>query len=154
MECWCTLASKPTSLQVSIMEWWIWLRIFKFCRYWAERFSVSYIGEVDDKNRPHGFGEWWDTHYYGEHLVGLWNSGKPVGPFISREKGSSSGFKNLRIGYFMNRADPITKRYCWPVFAPDGQVLLGCTAASYNNLFRRYESPWRIGLGYWLVFCV
>lgn len=85
---------------------------------------MMYVGEVDENSRPHGFGEWWDTSYHGEHLVGLWQAGVPIGPFKSREKGSSSGFKNVRIGFFMNKADPVDERLCCPRNDLHGEVLL------------------------------
>jgi hypothetical protein len=28
----------------------------------------SFVGEVDGEGRPHGYGEWRDSHYHGEHL--------------------------------------------------------------------------------------
>ena len=48
---------------------------------------------------PHGFGHWLDDSYHGELLSGLWENGKPVGPFRSREFGSGFAFQNIRIGF-------------------------------------------------------
>ncbi|CAD7695817.1 unnamed protein product [Ostreobium quekettii] len=94
-------------------------------RSWVSQYKVIYVGEVDDKQRPHGFGEWWDSHYHGEHLCGLWHEGRPIGPFMSREKGSSSGFLSTRIGYFTHRGDGVEGRWFMPVFVPEGELLYG-----------------------------
>lgn len=37
----------------------------------------SYVGEVDEEGRPHGFGEWRSSTYHGEHL--RWAAGTLVG---------------------------------------------------------------------------
>ena len=59
-----------------------------------------YQGQVDGIGRPHGYGkfscEWRD----GEVLQGVFDSGIPIGPFISREVQSGYSFQNLRIGFF------------------------------------------------------
>ena len=53
---------------------------------------ITYEGQLNEKNQPHGLGEWFDT--MGENLFGYWEDGVPVGPFRSREAGMlrSCGF--------------------------------------------------------------
>eukprot|EP00192_Tetraselmis_astigmatica_P009321 CAMPEP_0117655888 /NCGR_PEP_ID=MMETSP0804-20121206/4515_1 /TAXON_ID=1074897 /ORGANISM="Tetraselmis astigmatica, Strain CCMP880" /LENGTH=881 /DNA_ID=CAMNT_0005462261 /DNA_START=165 /DNA_END=2810 /DNA_ORIENTATION=- len=70
--------------------------------------TVTYSGEVDKDGLPHGLGEWNDTYYHGEELLGWWEHGAPSGPFHSQESGSGAGFKRLLIPYFRNRTDGIS----------------------------------------------
>lgn len=66
----------------------------------GQKKGFVYQGQVDGIGRPHGYGkfscEWRD----GEVLQGLFDSGMPIGPFISREVQSGYSFQNLRIGFF------------------------------------------------------
>ncbi|KAG0271072.1 hypothetical protein BGZ95_001185 [Linnemannia exigua] len=73
--------------------------------YRLSRSSVSYVGEFDDKGRPHGLGEWTDHTFTGEALQGIWEHGVPVGPFKSQEYGTGNAFCNIRIGFCKNSID-------------------------------------------------
>eukprot|EP01053_Blabericola_migrator_P003462 Blabericola_migrator_1__3461@NODE_2021_length_3404_cov_112_009290_g1284_i0_p2_GENE_NODE_2021_length_3404_cov_112_009290_g1284_i0NODE_2021_length_3404_cov_112_009290_g1284_i0_p2_ORF_typecomplete_len508_score54_24_NODE_2021_length_3404_cov_112_009290_g1284_i017673290 len=64
-------------------------------------FCCIYIGNVDDKARPHGYGYWqqgWGERN-GEYLNGCWEFGRPVAPFSSRQNVCGSGFTALRFGW-------------------------------------------------------
>ncbi|KAK3809743.1 MAG: hypothetical protein J3R72DRAFT_464052 [Linnemannia gamsii] len=73
--------------------------------YRLSRSSVSYVGEFDDKGRPHGLGEWTDHTFTGEALQGIWEHGVPIGPFKSQEYGTGNAFGNIRIGFCKNSID-------------------------------------------------
>ncbi|KAI9023248.1 hypothetical protein DFJ74DRAFT_668250 [Hyaloraphidium curvatum] len=66
----------------------------------------SYRGEVNADNQPHGLGEWSDDSYTGECLRGYFENGKPIGPFISREFGTSNQFAAVRLAIWRNVEDP------------------------------------------------
>lgn len=63
----------------------------------ARRFS--YIGAVNSKGQPHGFGRWTAEWGSGEILSGVWENGIAIGPFRSREYRTGYSFANVRIGY-------------------------------------------------------
>ena len=46
--------------------------------------NFSYIGEVDDMGRPHGFGTYKDFNRDSEVLCGNWVNGIPTAPYTSR----------------------------------------------------------------------
>jgi len=81
----------------------------KLRKAWKMTYVVTYVGEVDEKGRPHGFGEWNDTYWHGEVLQGWWDCGVPRGPFSSRESGSGAGFVRLLVPYVRNRTDGLFK---------------------------------------------
>ncbi|CRG98430.1 conserved Plasmodium protein, unknown function [Plasmodium relictum] len=60
---------------------------------------IFYIGELDNKGRPHGFGYWRGINSEGEVLIGYWFHGIPVGPFKCRDFKTGSGFMCIKIGY-------------------------------------------------------
>ncbi|KAK2194661.1 Protein of unknown function DUF900 [Babesia duncani] len=62
----------------------------------------QYIGQVNSKFKPNGFGYWRGTLPQGEMLIGCWENGLPLGPFKSRELKSGSGFTNCLIGWMEN----------------------------------------------------
>jgi esterase/lipase superfamily enzyme len=61
--------------------------------------KFSYIGAVNEKNEPHGFGKWTSDWKTGEVLSGLWENGYPIGPFRSREYQTGYSFANQRIAF-------------------------------------------------------
>jgi hypothetical protein len=72
------------------------------CRKWfsinkTKRFS--YVGQVNRRNEPHGFGKWISEWKHGEILTGNWENGIPIGPFKSREYGSGYGFSSIRVAF-------------------------------------------------------
>lgn len=72
----------------------------------CQRCKVSFTGDIHPiTGRPHGYGSWLDDEFYGECLQGWWKDGLPVGPFISRQTGSSSVFLCLRIAFVTNSTD-------------------------------------------------
>ncbi|CCI40598.1 unnamed protein product [Albugo candida] len=73
-----------------------------------KRNSISYVGGLNAKLEPHGYGYWADSSYHGERLSGNWQNGTPVGPFRSFEHGSGYCFVNIRIAYCTNRAENST----------------------------------------------
>ncbi|KAF4664779.1 hypothetical protein FOZ61_000488 [Perkinsus olseni] len=75
----------------------------------------NYHGDVDSKGRPHGFGVWTDDSRHGEILKGVWMSGYPMGPFVSREFSSGSVSVCRRILWASTRAEPgIDCKYIFP----------------------------------------
>ncbi|SOV21899.1 conserved Plasmodium membrane protein, unknown function [Plasmodium sp. DRC-Itaito] len=62
-------------------------------------YIIFYIGELDKKGRPHGFGYWRGINLEGEVLIGYWYHGIPVGPFKCRDFKTGSGFMCIKIGY-------------------------------------------------------
>lgn len=66
----------------------------------------SYRGEVNELKQPHGIGEWFDDSYTGECVRGWFENGKPVGPFVSREYGTSNQFAAVRLMFWRNVEDP------------------------------------------------
>lgn len=71
----------------------------------------SYRGQLDDQKRPHGLGEWSDDAFLGENLKGYFDHGLPVGPFISREFGTSNQFASVRLAIWRNVQDPWDHNY-------------------------------------------
>ena len=47
--------------------------------------TFGYEGEVDDEGKPHGLGTWTDNARHGECLQGVWQHGRPIGPFRGSE---------------------------------------------------------------------
>ncbi|SCM24781.1 conserved Plasmodium protein, unknown function [Plasmodium chabaudi chabaudi] len=69
-------------------------------------YIIFYIGELDRKGRPHGFGYWRGIHSEGEVLIGYWYHGIPVGPFKCRDLKTGSGFMCIKIGYGRTSCEP------------------------------------------------
>ncbi|OLQ02720.1 hypothetical protein AK812_SmicGene14396 [Symbiodinium microadriaticum] len=69
------------------------------------REEFMYVGEVDEKERPHGEGVWWDTSFHGECLRGEWFEGMPAGSWTSREYGTGAQFMQCAVGYVTSRGD-------------------------------------------------
>ncbi|ETB62229.1 hypothetical protein YYC_00843 [Plasmodium yoelii 17X] len=69
-------------------------------------YIIFYIGELDRKGRPHGFGYWRGIHSEGEVLIGYWYHGIPVGPFKCRDLKTGSGFMCIKIGYGHTSCEP------------------------------------------------
>jgi len=63
---------------------------------------ISYSGQVDEEMRPHGLGTWRDDGHTGEVLSGLFEHGKPIGPYVCREYGTGNAFSCVLIGYARN----------------------------------------------------
>jgi len=84
-----------------------------FCQ---PRYTCRYTGELDpETGLPHGRGVWSDNSYYGEVLTGLWNQGKPMAPFRSRQYGGKGNlFASQRIAFFHATDDPLTKNKFYP----------------------------------------
>ncbi|KAI9003496.1 hypothetical protein DFJ74DRAFT_694995 [Hyaloraphidium curvatum] len=72
----------------------------------------NYRGQVNEKKQPHGLGEWHDDAYIGECMRGYFDNGIPVGPFISREFGTSNQFAAVRLVYWRNVRDKWDE-YCY-----------------------------------------
>ena len=70
---------------------------------WGRRQTFGYFGEVDKCGRPHGLGTWHDDARHGECLQGVWEHGKPIGPFRASEYHSDYRFANVRLGFAQNR---------------------------------------------------
>mmetsp|Transcript_11242 Transcript_11242/g.31889 ORF Transcript_11242/g.31889 Transcript_11242/m.31889 type:complete len:864 (+) Transcript_11242:160-2751(+) len=111
-------------------------------RWWRKLtksvYVVTYSGEVDNEGRPHGLGEWNDTYYHGEVLIGWWEHGAPCGPFHSQEAGSGAGFKQLQIMYFRNRTDDLFKTSKKIEFAPIHCGIMDIECCTAGIFFREY----------------
>jgi len=109
---------------------------FRLCVFRKE--TISYSGEVDSENRPHGYGLWYDSHWHGETLEGWWVHGVPTAPFKSRETGSGSGFRSLRIPYVRCRRDDVRELRLLPAFGPItvGVATAECSVSGF--FFRDY----------------
>eukprot|EP00993_Chasmostoma_nieuportense_P004248 NODE_492_length_2153_cov_32.290721_g456_i0.p1 GENE.NODE_492_length_2153_cov_32.290721_g456_i0~~NODE_492_length_2153_cov_32.290721_g456_i0.p1 ORF type:complete len:701 (+),score=192.58 NODE_492_length_2153_cov_32.290721_g456_i0:278-2104(+) len=90
-------------------------RTFRFC---GSSSTCRYKGGLDAQNRPHGWGQWLDDSFNGESLRGLWSHGVPIGPFQTREYGSSSAFTCLRVGFATCREDQWKQSAFFPKPAP------------------------------------
>jgi hypothetical protein len=66
----------------------------------------GYRGQVDTQMQPHGMGEWVEDSYTGENIRGFFDHGKPIGPFIAREFGTSNQFASVRLAFWRNCEDP------------------------------------------------
>ena len=83
--------------------------------------TFGYEGEVDDTGKPHGLGTWTDDAYHGECLQGVWQHGRPIGPFRGSEYHSDYRFCNLRLAFAHNRADADSPLSWWrPTYSKDG----------------------------------
>jgi len=72
------------------------------------RQSFTYTGAIHPETHvPHGVGEWREDGQMGECIVGMWNHGRPIAPFRSREYGSGNSFSALRIGFAQNNPHAI-----------------------------------------------
>ncbi|EPR59751.1 hypothetical protein TGGT1_289880 [Toxoplasma gondii GT1] len=93
---------------------------------------VFYVGQVDSRGLPHGFGRWRSEAYHGESIVGYWDHGIPVGPFKSREFGTGSGFMCIRIGWCKVTKGPLR---------PEMQLGIGdaecCVSGAFFRTFPR-----------------
>eukprot|EP00741_Cyanophora_paradoxa_P000939 tig00000448_g907.t1 len=69
--------------------------------YQPPTYKVIYKGPLRN-GKPNGMGQWMDTNYRGEHLVGYWQDGCPVGPFDSEEADTGNLFTNLRMIFSTN----------------------------------------------------
>eukprot|EP01069_Polyplicarium_translucidae_P001447 Polyplicarium_translucidae@DN1664_c0_g2_i2.p1 len=58
-----------------------------------------FLGQVDRFGRPSGFGRWIEECPHGEQLVGFWEAGRPVAPFMAREYNTGSAFMSVRVGF-------------------------------------------------------
>lgn len=67
--------------------------------------TFGYKGEVDQEGRPHGLGTWTDDAKHGECLQGVWQHGKPIGPFRASEYNSDYRFQNVRMAFAHNRME-------------------------------------------------
>eukprot|EP01025_Chloroclados_australasicus_P049861 TRINITY_DN569_c0_g1_i3.p1 TRINITY_DN569_c0_g1~~TRINITY_DN569_c0_g1_i3.p1 ORF type:complete len:659 (+),score=61.59 TRINITY_DN569_c0_g1_i3:116-2092(+) len=106
-------------------DWW---RSYYCCR---RIYQIQYIGMINDKGQPHGFGIWKDNFRFGEQLVGKWHDGRPIGPFKSREWGSGSAFVCRRVAYIQCRGDKLTKFGWYTKLAPltVGTVAIECSVS-------------------------
>eukprot|EP00192_Tetraselmis_astigmatica_P010092 CAMPEP_0117654190 /NCGR_PEP_ID=MMETSP0804-20121206/3612_1 /TAXON_ID=1074897 /ORGANISM="Tetraselmis astigmatica, Strain CCMP880" /LENGTH=821 /DNA_ID=CAMNT_0005460455 /DNA_START=29 /DNA_END=2494 /DNA_ORIENTATION=+ len=100
------------------------LPIFRLC--YCKTDTITYSGEVDSQGRPHGYGIWSDSHWHGETLEGWWEEGIPTAPFKSRETGSGSGFRAVRMAFVHGRADGLRSILPLPKHA---QAKFGITSA-------------------------
>ncbi|CBZ51136.1 conserved hypothetical protein [Neospora caninum Liverpool] len=93
---------------------------------------VFYVGQVDERGLPHGFGRWRSEAYHGESIVGYWDHGIPVGPFKSREFGTGSGFMCIRIAWCKVAKGPLR---------PEMQLGIGdaecCVSGAFFRTFPR-----------------
>ena len=88
---------------------------------WSKECTFGYVGEVDEKGRPHGLGTWQDDAKHGECLQGVWEHGRPVGPFRASEYHSDYRFANVRVGFAHNRAEDANDERWWrPTFSETG----------------------------------
>jgi len=105
----------------------------------TKRKACKYEGETNDKGEPHGKGRWYDDDYYGEVLVGTWQNGLPVGPFISRHFGRGDVFAAVRIALVQATDDAFNKYSFWPSNEKPMQCAIASVECSvsgsfYNNL--------------------
>ena len=59
----------------------------------------QYSGSFNNKNQPHGYGEWKDSDTMGETCGGMFYNGLPIAPYLAREKYGYGIFRNIRIGF-------------------------------------------------------
>ena len=71
--------------------------------------KFSYVGQVNERNEPHGFGKFTSEWKTGEVLTGLWKNGMPIGPFKSREYATGYSFQRVRIGFCTSDAAKFAK---------------------------------------------
>ena len=75
-----------------------WRMPWPFSRCYGHNAAFEYVGELDERGRPHGWGRWCDSQFHGESLKGYWERGLPVGPYKSVINGSGYGCRCFRIG--------------------------------------------------------
>jgi len=97
----------------------------KYGRF-SKRHSCRYDGETNDAGVPHGYGRWMDDAYNGEVLTGMWEDGKPIAPYSSRQYGTGDTFCAVTIAYFMATDDEFEKSK----FYPTGDSAARCGVAS------------------------
>ena len=105
----------------------------------SKRCACKYEGEFNPNGLPHGSGQWIDDSYWGELLSGLWENGKPVAPYISRQYGTGDTFCAVPIAYFIASDDEFEKCHLNPTTDLDprcGVASVECNiqGAFYNNL--------------------
>ncbi|ORM40314.1 uncharacterized protein BXIN_2028 [Babesia sp. Xinjiang] len=59
----------------------------------------QYVGQINKKLKPHGYGAWQSTTPCGETLVGYWEYGIPLGTFRSREAMTHANFSQMLLGW-------------------------------------------------------
>lgn len=104
-----------------------------------KRYACKYEGELNENGLPHGTGQWIDDSYWGELLSGVWENGKPVAPYVSRQYGTGDTFCAVPIAYFMASDDEFDSSDVYPSDKKDprcGVASVECSiqGAFYNNL--------------------
>ncbi|CDR97597.1 hypothetical protein, conserved [Babesia bigemina] len=71
-------------------------------RVMAARTSTKvyqYVGQLNDRLKPHGYGAWQSSVSSGEVLIGYWENGLPLGAFNSRDMATDARFSNMLLGW-------------------------------------------------------
>ncbi|GBE62330.1 hypothetical protein, conserved [Babesia ovata] len=59
----------------------------------------QFVGQLNDRFKPHGYGSWQSNVSSGEVLIGYWENGLPLGPFNSRVMENDATFSNMLLGW-------------------------------------------------------
>ena len=73
----------------------------------AAECRFGYVGELNERGEPHGYGEWHDSAPHGETLRGHWERGRPVAPFRAIDITTGFTFHAVRVACVSTRSEPI-----------------------------------------------
>ena len=93
---------------------WTMTYLPNFFACMGSRHTCKYDGTTNDKGQPHGLGRWFDDANEGEILVGAWDNGKPVAPFVSRIFGTGDALRAVLVPFVKASDDNFESNKFWP----------------------------------------
>jgi len=117
---------------------WTMMYDGKYGRF-SNRHTCKYEGETNENGSPHGFGYWLDDDPNGEELNGMWEYGKPIAPFTSRQYGSGDTFQAVAVAYFLATDDGFdTKNKFFPTSDLPSRFGVASVECSIYGAFYRH----------------
>lgn len=99
---------------VSDNDCWTMTYLHNFFACMGSRHTCKYDGTTNDKGQPHGLGRWFDDANEGEILVGAWDNGQPVAPFVSRIYGTGDALRAVLVPFVKATDDNFESNKFWP----------------------------------------
>lgn len=93
---------------------WTMTYLPNFFACMGSRHTCKYDGTTNDKGQPHGLGRWFDDANEGDILVGAWDNGKPVAPFVSRIFGTGDALRAVLVPFVKATDDNFESNKFWP----------------------------------------
>lgn len=125
----------------------------------GKRYTCKYTGQTRN-GLPNGVGRWIDDRYangtsrqhyfcfdtriltynsyYGEVITGWWENGLPVAPFVSRQYGTGSTVRALRIAFFLASDDEFKASKLYPSNEQPARCGVASVECSVNGNFFKH----------------